>query len=225
MATTFVHNPQHATLQRHLPFSVRSLEAHDHHTQKMNNSAMGCQSLKMHQKRRGGFKQVNRVLDASGEPSEFKLHLDEMRQRMNRLTNILNTENSRLYAPMYRFKYWVQDTLASNKITIGVLVMFIVLCLYVHYTPSAREKVIQLLKAIGIQVPQGIHKSVGGGKVDLSKIQDNFRKLFSTEKFETMVSTQVDLIIARVGEYNAMHTNKQSRKISDYTRLHRRSRK
>lgn len=225
MTTTFVHNPPHAAaLQRHPPFSVRSFEAHDHHTQKVHSGATGYQSLKMHPRRRGGFKQVSRVLRATGENSEFKQHLDEMRQRMDRLTNILNTDNPRLYAPMYRFKYWVQDTLASNKITIGVLVVFIVLCLYVHYTPSASEKVIQLLKAIGIQVPQGVHKSVGGGKIDLSNFRHNFGQLFSTDKFEKMVSTPVDLILARVEAYKErVSARKQSRK--SRTCSHRRSRK
>jgi hypothetical protein len=221
MTTTFVHNPQHAAaLQRHPPFSVRSFEAHDHHTQKVHSGATGYQSLKMHPRRRGGFKQVSRVLRASGENSEFELHLNEMRQRMDRLTNILNTDNPRLYAPMYRFKYWVQDTLASKKITIGVLVVFIVLCLYVHYTPSASEKVIQLLKAIGIQVPQGVHKSVGG-KIDLSNFLHNFGQLFSTDKFKQMISTPVDSILARVKAY--MRAQKHSRKSRPHS--HRGSRK
>lgn len=220
MTATFVHNPPHAAaLQRHPPFSVRSFEAHDHHTQKVHSGATGYQSLKMHPRRRGGFKQVNRVLRASGENNEFELHLNEMRHRMDRLMNILNTDNPRLYAPMYRFKYWVQDTLASKKITIGVLVVFIVLCLYVHYTPSASEKVIQLLKAIGIKIPQGVHKSVGG-KIDLS----TFGQLFSTDKFEKMVSASDDSILAHVEAYKErVSARKQSRK--SHTCSHRRSRK
>ena len=224
MTTTFVHNPPHAAaLQRHPPFSVQSFEAHDHHTQKVHSGATGRQSLKMHPRRRGGFKQVNRVLRASGENSEFELHLNEMRQRMDRLMNILNTDNPRLYAPMYRFKYWVQDTLASNKITIGVLVVFIVLCLYVHYTPSASEKVIQLLKAIGIKIPQGVHKSVGG-KIDLSNFLHNFGQLFSTDKFEKMISASPDAICACVEAHNErVRAHKQSRK--SRTRSHRGSRK
>ena len=138
---------------------------------------------------------------------------------MDRLTNILNTDNPRLYAPMYRFKYWVQDTLASKKITIGVLVVFIVLCLYVHYTPSASEKVIQLLKAIGIKIPQGVHKSVGG-KIDLS----TFGQLFSTDKFEKMVSASDDSILAHVEAYKErVSACKQSRK--SHTCSHRRSRR
>lgn len=225
MTTTFVHNPPHAAaLQRHPPFSVRSFEAHDHHTQKVHSGATGYQSLKMHPRRRGGFKQVSRVLRASGENSEFELHLNEMRQRMDRLMNILNTDNPRLYAPMYRFKYWVQDTLASKKITIGVLVVFIVLCLYVHYTPSASEKVIQLLKAIGIKIPQGVHKSVGGGKIDLSNFLHNFGQLFSTDKFKQMISASPDAICACVEAHNErVRAHKQSRK--SRTRSHRGSRK
>lgn len=219
-----VRNPQNAALNSHQPLSVRSFEAHDNNTQKMHNGATGCHSLKIHPKRCGGFTKVQRKLTTSGDNSEFKQHLDEMSHRMNRLTNILNTNNpTSLYAPMYRFKYWVQDTLASKKITIGVLVVFIVLCLYVHYTPSASEKVIQLLKAIGIKIPQGVSKSVGG-HIDLS----NFGKLFSThsDKFEKMVSTPVESIIQRVQAYKARkRASTQSRRKSEPSHLKRRSSK
>ena len=100
--------PRNTTQQLHPSLKIRSFE-HTNQNTHYNNTE--CQSVMVHPKQQGGFKNVCRVMSvAGGKDSEFAKHLNEMSTRMKRLTTILTTEKRpSIYAPMYRLKYWAQD--------------------------------------------------------------------------------------------------------------------